>query len=176
MTTGQDKGRFPKGAVPGHADAPYKRVVTIRTVGSVFTFALLGIVAGGCSLLPSSGVSGIDPVTTGSIVQPVAYTERTPPAGVAPEDWVAARQALAVALRDKQTAPSVPWSNPARQASGMVTPIGQSRVTQDGTCRDFMVSFIHGGDSEKADWLQGSACRTARGTWQVDEARLLERS
>lgn len=142
----------------------------------MLTLGLLGVMVGGCSLVPSLGSAALDTAPTGSIVQPVAYTEHTPPAGVAPEDWMAARQALAVALRDKQTAPSVPWSNPARQASGMVTPIGESRSTQDGTCRDFMVSFIHGGNSENADWLQGSACRTARGAWQVDEARLLERS
>lgn len=176
MTTGQDKGQLPKGSVPGHADTPYKRLTSIRTVGSVLTFVAIGAATCGCSLPPSLSASGIDPVTTGSIVQPVAYTERTPPAGVAPDDWVAARQALATALRDTQAAPSVPWANPARQSSGMVTPIGESRSTQDGTCRDFMVTFIHANDSENADWLQGSACRTARGSWQIDEARLLERS
>jgi len=181
MTTGLGKGQSPQGRIPRRTDAPYRRVAPIRTVGSLLTVAL-GMALGGCSLVPALDGLALDPAPTGSVagqpaaVQPVAYAERSAPTGVAPDDWVAARQALAIALRDKQAAPSIPWSNPVRQSNGTVTPVGESRVTADGTCRDFLVSIIRGGASQDADWLQGSACHTGRGGWQVDQARLLARS
>lgn len=122
----------------------------------------------GCGLL----APGLDGTVTGSIASiPVAVPARAPtPQGVTPEDWIAARRALAEALAARDAAPSVPWENAATATRGTVTPVA---ANGDGQCRTFLVSFVRAGAE---DWLQGEACRTAASGWQVDQARLLARS
>ncbi|MFT0859367.1 RT0821/Lpp0805 family surface protein [Ancylobacter sp. G4_0304] len=129
----------------------------------------LGLLAAGCSAVPP-----LDVVTTGSISKPraAAYESEPVPAGVAPDDWTAARVALAEAFREDSTAPSVPWENFATATRGTVTPLGPPQAKAGG-CREFLMSFVR---SAGEDWLQGEVCRTQRGWWQVKEARLLERS
>ena len=40
---------------------------------------------------------------------------------------------------------------------------------QDGTvCRDFLASYVKNGSES---WLQGEACRAARGKWEVRNLR-----
>ncbi|MCJ8144611.1 RT0821/Lpp0805 family surface protein [Ancylobacter sp. A5.8] len=129
----------------------------------------LGLLAAGCSAAPP-----LDVVTTGSIStdRAAAYESEPVPAGVAPDDWTAARVALAEAFRDESTAPSVPWENLSTATRGTVTPLGPTQAKAGG-CREFLMSFVR---SSEANWLQGEVCRTERGWWRVKEARLLERS
>jgi surface antigen len=44
-----------------------------------------------------------------------------------------------------------------------------SAYSQDGvTCRDFLASYVQNGSES---WLQGAACRTERGKWEVRNLR-----
>ncbi|WP_250152287.1 RT0821/Lpp0805 family surface protein [Ancylobacter radicis] len=149
--------------------APYTRAAALRTARCTLTFVAVGAVLGGCS-----GTAALDPMATGSIsAHPVAYASEPVPKGVAPEDWVAARKALAEALVDKEAAPSVPWENYPGATRGTVTPLGPTAdAGGSGQCREFLMSFVKQSGEE---WLQGEACRTKAG-WKVDQARLLERS
>ncbi|MCS0494827.1 RT0821/Lpp0805 family surface protein [Ancylobacter sp. MQZ15Z-1] len=113
----------------------------------------------------------LDPLATGSVTPiPMAYSEPIPD-GVAPDDWLSARQALAEALSEDQVAPSVPWENYASATRGTVTPIG-TRLATAGDCRAFLMSFVR---DTSENWLEGEACRTAKGSWKVDQARMLEK-
>ncbi|MFD2139510.1 RT0821/Lpp0805 family surface protein [Ancylobacter oerskovii] len=124
----------------------------------------------GCGVL----APGLDGTVTGSIAPapaPVATSAGEPvPSGVTPDDWIAARQALAEALAARDAAPSVPWENTATATRGTVTPLASK---DDGKCRAFLVSFVR---AENEDWLQGEACRTAARGWRIGQARMLERS
>jgi surface antigen len=60
---------------------------------------------------------------------------------------------------------SQPWQNPQSGAHGSVTPIASSYADNDGrSCRDVLASYVNG-HTER--WLQGSACRTPRGHWEI---------
>jgi len=129
-----------------------------------------GLLLGACSSLP-----GIDMASTGSLApRAVSYASEPVPKGIAPDDWAAARVALAEALGEKQTAPSVPWENYASSTRGTVTPLGDVSSEARGKCREFLMSFVK--DSGES-WLQGEACRASlKAGWKVDQARLLERA
>ncbi len=46
--------------------------------------------------------------------------------------------------------------------------------TQDGfECRDFLASYLRG---QSQAWLQGAACRTSQGKWEVKSLKPLKRS
>ncbi|WP_131834001.1 RT0821/Lpp0805 family surface protein [Ancylobacter aquaticus] len=124
----------------------------------------VALLAGGCSTAP-----GIDTLATGSIGHRTPTPEPAPK-GIAPDDWAAARTALAEALHDKDAAPSVPWENYASATRGTVTPLGET--SDGGKCREFLMSFVH---ETREDWLQGEACRAGKNGWKVDQARLLDR-
>ena len=59
---------------------------------------------------------------------------------------------------------SVPWQNPQTGASGNITPLDTSYSEDGQPCRDFLASYVHGAAQ---DWLQGAACRTSSGAWEV---------
>ena len=68
---------------------------------------------------------------------------------------------------------SAPWENPKTGARGTVTPLAAA-YTQDGvTCRDFLASYLRGGEQA---WLQGEACRMSAGHWEVKTLKPLKRS
>lgn len=84
----------------------------------------------------------------------------------------AASEALAHTGKDAKDA-SVPWQNPTTGASGNITPIATS-YTEDGLpCREFLASYAHDGSQ---DWLQGAACRSAAGSWEVKSLKPLKPS
>jgi len=120
----------------------------------------------GCSMLPD-----LDPMPTGS-VQPVA-SESDVPNGVAPDDWASARLALVEALGDAEAAPSIPWENHVSATRGTVTPLNVASSTSSNRCRGFLMSFVKASNEA---WLEGEACRTAKGSWKVDQARMLDRT
>lgn len=156
------------GRRPSYSGRQWPRTVFLRRV-FMGTFALAASFSlAGCAFL----APGIDTGATGSVTPaPVAASTSDPvPQGVTPEDWIAARRALAEALAARDAAPSVPWENSSTATRGTVTPLVRSG---DGKCRAFLVSFVR---ADNEDWLQGEACRTASRGWRVDQARLLERS
>jgi surface antigen len=59
---------------------------------------------------------------------------------------------------------SQPWENPQTGARGSVTPLAQPYVSEGRTCRDFLASYVNG---QSESWLQGAACQTGRGQWEI---------
>jgi len=94
---------------------------------------------------------------TGSLsLQPAAPTD---------SDLAFARDAASDVLTRGDKDSSQPWHNPQSGAHGSVTPIANSYADDDGrSCRDFLASYVNGSTER---WLQGSACRTPRGHWEI---------
>jgi surface antigen len=61
-----------------------------------------------------------------------------------------------------------PWENPRTGARGTITPIAAVYRDNGAECRDFLVSYVHDGAEA---WMQGEACRTAAGRWEVRSLR-----
>ena len=62
----------------------------------------------------------------------------------------------------------MPWENPSTGARGTVTPLATAYNQDGATCRDFLASYVKDGSES---WLQGEACRAARGKWEVRKMR-----
>jgi surface antigen len=135
--------------------------------------AILSLMAvSGCSYQLASLVSTDDsgPQVTGTIKPSANASPGTPSKSssqASPQaelDLAYARAAAAEALsRDSRDA-SLPWQNPHSGARGNITPLATSYSEAGMACRDFLASYMHG-DSQ--DWLEGAACRTASGTWEI---------
>ncbi len=130
----------------------------------------------GCSYRLSSLTSKDDAdLTTGSLVrrsdQATRIAEVSPPA--AEGDLAYARAAASNVLARGATDSSMPWQNPQTGAGGNITPLATSYSEGGLPCRDFLASYVHGGSQ---DWLQGAACRTSRGTWEVKRLKPLKPS
>lgn len=113
-----------------------------------------------------------DPPATGSIAAPAVPAAT---AGVSPRsdaDLAYARAAASDALARGGKDASVPWQNPETGAGGNITPLATSYSEGGRPCRDFLASYVHGGSQ---DWLQGAACRTAEGAWEVRRLKPLGR-
>jgi surface antigen len=73
---------------------------------------------------------------------------------------VASTSAAALLARGK----GGPWENRQTGARGTITPIAAVYRDNGVECRDFLVSYVH----DKAEaWMQGEACRTSAGPWEV---------
>lgn len=142
---------------------PYTPAAPFRTAPCVLT--LVAALLAGCSTAPP-----VDTMATGSVA-PRAYAREPVPKGIAPDDWAAARKALAEALHEKETTPSVPWENFASATRGTVTPLAERASADGARCREFLMSFVR---EAREDWLQGEACRAGKNGWKVDQTRLLE--
>lgn len=93
-------------------------------------------------------------------------------AQVSEADLAYARAAAADTLARGGKANSVPWSNPQTGVGGNITPLAS--YSEDGlSCRDFLASYVSGGSQA---WLQGSACRSTSGDWQVKSLKPLKSS
>jgi len=136
---------------------------------------LLGALSlGGCSyaLESMSSKSELEAKPADATSQPAGdRTGRT--AAVEPEeaDLAFARAAAADALGRGAKANSVPWQNPQTGVSGNITPLASTHSEGGLPCRDFLASYVRGGAQS---WLQGSACRTARGEWEVRSLKPLK--
>ena len=134
----------------------------------------LSLAAGGCSLSGQldSYFGGSDKAEiTGSITPPpgAKSADVMPPDG----DLAYARAAASEVLKRNEKNASAPWENPKSGARGTVTPIS-SAYSQDGqTCRNFLASFVNGGAEA---WLQGEACKEAKGAWEVRSLKPWQRS
>jgi surface antigen len=104
---------------------------------------------------------------TGTMTRPGAQSTT---AEVSEADLAYARAAAAEAVaRDK--ANSVPWQNPQTGVGGNITPLAVSYSEDGRSCRDFLASYVSGASQA---WLQGSACRSAGGDWQVKSLKPLK--
>jgi surface antigen len=96
------------------------------------------------------------PVVTGSL--------RTHSQGPTDSDLAFARNAASDVLTKGDKYASQPWENPETGARGSVTPLAQAYAADGRTCRDFLASYVNG-RSEK--WLQGAACQSGHGRWEI---------
>lgn len=127
--------------------------------------ALFGAFAsGGCSYQLESMLSKPDAQAdvSGSIGRAPAKPGAA--AKVSEADLAYARAAAAAALERGVKDNSVPWRNPQTGVGGNITPLAAAYSEGGLSCRNFLASYVNGGAQS---WLQGSACRTARGEWQV---------
>ncbi len=137
---------------------------------------IVALACGGCSYQLDSMFSKSDAEVqqTGSVAQPQAGGRAdTATAAAEPSqvDLAYARAAAADALAGGAKTNSVPWRNPQTGVGGNITPLAASH-TEDGLpCRDFVASYVRAGAQA---WLQGSACRTARGEWEVKSLKPLK--
>jgi len=147
----------------------------LRFAGAV-AVVLCGLATGGCtyqlhSLLAKDDADGD---VTGSISRPGEAGGRTADAAPAAEtDLAYARAAASDALARSGKDASVPWQNPNTGAGGNITPLASSYTEGGASCRDFLASYAHGGTE---DWLQGAACRTSQGNWEVKSLKPLKHS
>jgi surface antigen len=87
------------------------------------------------------------------------------PQGPTESDLAFARNAASDVLTKGEKYASQPWENPATGARGSVTPLAQAYSSDGRTCRNFLASYVNG-RSEK--WLQGAACQSGHGRWEIE--------
>ena len=123
------------------------------------------LASAGCSYQLESAFSKPEAELTGSTAPP--KSGRTS-AKVSESDLAYARAAAADALGRDGKNNSVPWRNPQTGVGGNITPLATAYSEGGLSCRNFLASYVNGGAQA---WLQGSACRGARGEWQVKNLR-----
>jgi hypothetical protein len=133
----------------------------IGPAGAVMTLILIGVGSGGCSLSHTdSAFAKIDDnEVTGSIAP--ARPSGPPPTE---SDLAFARNAASDVLTKGDKDSSQPWENPETGARGSVTPLAQVYSSEGRTCRDFLASYVNRGNES---WLQGAACQTGHGRWEI---------
>ncbi len=128
---------------------------------------VIGVSVGGCSVSRLDSMFGRSDEPTGSIVP------KAGPATPTDTDLAFARNAASDVLTRGDKNASQPWENPETGARGSVTPLAQAYSSEGRTCRDFLASYVKG-DSES--WLQGAACQTGRGQWEIHTLKPWQRS
>jgi surface antigen len=142
----------------------------LRTVAAV----LSALTVSGCAFQLASMASNDDTdVPSGSIRTTdhgpaVQLADASVPAG---RDLAYARAAASDVLARGGKDASVPWQNPQTGAGGNITPLATAYTEGGLSCRDFLASYVHGGSQ---DWLQGAACRSAGGIWEVKRLKSLK--
>lgn len=142
-----------------------------------FAIGLGAAVLGGCSMPMGNLMGGGDdkPAVTGSTsAQTGRATASTGSASsvsntgpLNSNDWNYARGALGLALTSTQNGPPVPWANPETGTRGNFAPAAEAVADAGGrTCRDFVATRTENGQEVR---LQGRACRTAEGQWDIAE-------
>jgi surface antigen len=138
----------------------------IGPAGAVMTMILIGLGSGGCSLSRTDAAFAKmeNKEVTGSLssAQPGAATVPTD------SDLAFARNAASDVLTKGDKDSSQPWENPETGARGSVTPLAQAYTSDGRTCRDFLASYVNG---RSESWLQGAACQSDRGGWEIHTLR-----
>jgi hypothetical protein len=128
---------------------------------------LLALGGAGCSLSSHLETFSADPAslteTTGSIG----------PTGPTESDLAFARIAAADVLARGGKDASQVWEIPATGARGSVTPLASAYSADGRTCRDFLASYVRG---SREAWMQGAACKSARGAWEIRDMSTWRRS
>jgi hypothetical protein len=136
---------------------------------------MLGVAAAatGCSSIQlDSLLAKQDAGTTRSIRRPNQTGPAHPAAAqVSNADLAYARAAAADVLTRGDKVNSVPWRNPQTGVGGNITLLAASHAQIGQPCRNFLASYVSGASQA---WLQGSACRSARGDWQVKSLKPLK--
>ena len=101
---------------------------------------------------------------TGSFVPAGTPAEASKAPTWSEADLAYARAAATDAIARGGKDSSIPWENPNTGAGGNITPLTMAHSDGAFTCRDFLASYMHG---DQQAWLQGEACRTAHGKWEV---------
>lgn len=128
----------------------------------------VALAVGGCSF--SYQLDNLFSKQKGDTEQTASLRPAPPRTAVEPHegDLAIARLAVSEVLSKGGKDTSMPWENPKTGARGTITPLAQA-YNQDGTtCRDFLASYVRDGSES---WLQGEACRAARGRWEVRNMR-----
>ena len=134
------------------------------------TLVLIGIGTGGCSLSRTDGsFARMGGEATGSI----GPATQASPALPTETDLAFARNAASDVLTRGEKDASQPWENPDTGARGSVTPLAQAYSSEGRTCRDFLASYVKG---TSESWLQGAACQTGHGQWEIHTLKPWRRS
>lgn len=156
-----------------YSASPVERLRRARpALCAVTALLVLAFAAGGCSYrLGNWGKDDKDAADHTGSAAPRKTASRAPNAAAAlpPDgDLAFARAAAQDMLGRAGEDTSLPWENPKTGARGTVTPLAAA-YSQDGvTCRDFLASYVNEGAES---WLQGEACRTLPGKWEVKNLR-----
>ena len=134
----------------------------IGPASAVLALILIGVAAGGCSMSRTdSAFAKMDDNDMTGAIGPAQAKGAAPTEG----DLAFARNAASDVLTKGDKDSSQPWENPETGARGSVTPLAQAYPSADGrTCRDFLASYVNGSNQS---WLQGAACQTGRGRWEI---------
>jgi surface antigen len=131
---------------------------------------LIGVVTSGCSLSrPDAAFARMDDR------EPTASIDAATPGGSTPTetDLAFARNAASDVLTKGSKDSSQPWENPETGARGSVTPLAQAYSSDGRICRDFLASYVNG---RSESWLQGAACQTEHGRWEIHTLKPWRRS
>jgi surface antigen len=127
----------------------------------MMTLILIALGASGCSMSrPDDALARMgDNEVTGAV-------GAMKPPGPAPTeaDLAFARNAASDVLTKGDKDSSQPWENPETGARGSVTPLAKAYTSDGRTCRDFLASYVNGSNQS---WLQGAACQTGQGRWEI---------
>ena len=134
----------------------------IGPAGAVMTLILIGVSAAGCSVsrTDSAFARMDDSDVTGSI----GGAPRASGPAPTESDLAFARNAASDVLTKGTKDSSQPWENPETGARGSVTPLAEAYASDGRTCRDFLASYVNG---RSESWLQGAACQTSEGRWEI---------
>ncbi len=129
--------------------------------GTVMTLILIGIGSSGCSMSHTDSAFARmgDQGVTGSIGS--ARTSASVPTA---SDLAFARNAASDVLTKGDKDSSQHWENPETGARGSVTPLAQAYLSEGRICRNFLASYVNG---HSESWLQGAACQSGRGRWDI---------
>lgn len=125
------------------------------------TLIIVGVGASGCSLSRGDAFAKMDDKDVTGSIGPTRVSVAAP----TESDLAFTRNAASDVLTKGDKDSSQPWENPETGARGSVTPLAQSYASEDGrTCRDFLASYVNGASES---WLQGAACKTGQGRWEI---------
>ncbi|RJF70651.1 RT0821/Lpp0805 family surface protein [Rhodopseudomonas palustris] len=132
---------------------------------------LMGVGLGGCSVGgKQTAFAQMDATEfTGSIAALTPSAQNGP----SEADLALARIAASDVLTKGGKDSSQPWENPATGARGSVTPIAAAYTAEGRSCRDFLASYVKEGSES---WMQGAACRSAQGLWEIRSLKPWRRS
>ena len=127
--------------------------------------AIVALATGGCSFqLGSMFDAGADPAKADIVGSITPASKDALAMAPGPELDAALRAAARDVLARNEPTASQPWENPHTGARGTVTPIAKAYRAAGLTCRDFLASYVRAGSEA---WLQGEACRSDHGGWEV---------
>ena len=122
---------------------------------------LIAVGTGGCGLSrPDSSFARMD---DNDLTGAIGVAQASGPAPTE-SDLAFARNAASDVLTKGDKDSSQPWQNPETGARGSVTPLAQAYSSDGRTCRDFLASYVNG---RNESWLQGAACQTGHGRWEI---------